>query len=160
MRITREHGGARIRLDEGEGDTLAALIADLTEALGPGALGPDDPVAQRLFPDGYQDADDAAGFRELTEGALREERIERAEQCVAELSAATPSRRHSDLHLSAEGVERWIKVLNDLRLALGTRIGISEDDATGRGDFGQAAGYAIYDYLTGVQDTLVRIVLD
>jgi hypothetical protein len=160
VRITREREGARIRLEPGEADTLTALITDLADALGPGVLALDDPVSQRLFPDGYRDAEDAAAFRDLTETALRDERLERTAQCLAELAAPTPHRRYSELHLDRDAVERWIKVLNDLRLALGTRIGISEDDATGRGDFGQAAGYAIYDYLTGVQDTLVRIVLD
>jgi hypothetical protein len=159
MRITRAHGGVRIRLDEGEGDTLTALITDLAEALGPGVLAVDDPVAQRLFPAAYPDAEDAAGFRDLTEAALRNERIERAAQCVAELSATVPGRRHTDLHLDPEAVDRWIKVLNDLRLALGTRIGVTEEDQAGRADFRQAAGWAIYDYLTGVQDTLVRTLL-
>jgi hypothetical protein len=160
MRITREHDSVRVRLDAGEADTLAALITDLTDALRAGVLAADDPVAQRLFPAAYDDPDDAAGFRELTESSLRAERLERAAQCLAELSAATPGRRHSDVHLDAEAVERWIKVLNDLRLALGTRIGITSDDQVGRGDFRQAAGAAIYDYLTGVQDTLVRTLLD
>jgi hypothetical protein len=162
MRINRERSGARIRLEDGEAGTLTALITDLTDALGPGVLAVDDPVAQRLFPAGYADADDAAAFRELTETGLRDERLERAAQCVAELAASTPHRRYSDLHLDAEAVERWIKVLNDLRLAIGTRIGVTEDDAysSPRADSPRAAGWAIYSYLTGVQDSLVRTLLD
>jgi hypothetical protein len=162
MRITREAEGARIRLEPGEPETLTALITDLTEALGPGVLAVDDPVGQRLFPAGYADAEDAAAFRELTETALRDERLERAAQCLAELAAPTPHRRYSDLHLDGAAVERWIKVLNDLRLAIGTRIGVTEDeqDLDALADSPQAAGWALYSYLTGVQDTLVRTLLD
>jgi Domain of unknown function (DUF2017) len=160
MRITRDHGTVRVRLDAGESDTLAALITDLSEALAPGGLPADDPVAKRLFPAGYDDPEDAAGFRELTEAALRDERIERTAQCLAELAAATPGRRHSDMRLDPDAVERWIKLLNDLRLAVGTRIGVTEDDQVGTGDLRRAAGWAIYDYLTGVQDTMVRTLLD
>jgi hypothetical protein len=162
MRINRERDGARIRLDAGEPETLAALITDLTDALAPGSLASDDPVAQRLFPAGYADAGDAASFRDLTETALRGERLERAARCIAELSAPTQHRRHSDLHLDHEAVERWIKVLNDLRLAIGTRIGVTDDEhgLDVRADSPQAAGWAIYSYLTGVQDSLVRTLLD
>jgi hypothetical protein len=161
MKITRERDGARLRLEAGEAETLAALITDLTEALAPGTLAADDPVAQRLFPAGYADADDAAAFRELTEAGLRDERLERAAQCVTELAAPTPHRRYSDLHLDHEAVDRWIRVLNDLRLAIGTRIGVTDDDQDldARADPAQAGGWAIYSYLTGVQDTLVRTLL-
>jgi hypothetical protein len=161
MRITRERDGVRIRLDPGEAETLTALITDLTEALGPGVLAVDDPVAQRLFPAGYPDAEDAAAFRDLTETALRDERLDRAAQCVADLAAPTPHRRHSELHLDQEAVDRWIKVLNDLRLAIGTRIGVTEDehDFETLADSPQAGGWAVYSYLTGVQDTLVRALL-
>jgi hypothetical protein len=52
-------------------------------------------------------------------------------------------------------------VLNDLRLAIGTRIGVTDDDQDldARADPAQAGGWAIYSYLTGVQDTLVRTLL-
>jgi hypothetical protein len=158
MKVSRGDGGIRVRLGAPEADTLASLVADLVAALHPDGLDADDPVYRRLYPDGYQDNPEAAdAFRSLTEQSLREERLGRAEQCLAELAAAGSGRSKLDVTLDPSAAERWLRVLNDMRLAIGTRIGITEDDEF---DFDpQAEGAmprALYAYLTGIQDALVR----
>lgn len=142
-----------------EADSLASLITDLVNALQPGGLDPDDPVYRRLYPDGYaENAEAAQAFRSLTESDLRDERLARAEQCLAGLAAAGRADRKMDVQLDAEASERWLRVLNDMRLSIGTRIGVSEDDEYF--DFDpqdpQSMARAVYAYLTGVQDALVR----
>jgi len=128
-------------------------FADLVES---DAFEADDPVRARLYPVGYRD-DDAASmdFRELTEQSLRVERAERARECAAEL-AQLGTRR--ELVLDAETAQRWIQSLNDLRLTLGTRLDVGEDDQLG--DMTPGAPFAqewtVYHWLTGLQDTLVR----
>ncbi len=114
-----------------------------------------DPVRQRLYPDAYDEPGDAAEYREITEAALRSERVERIEQCESELASG-----RTVVELDADGGDRWLRVFNDLRLALGTRLGITDDwdhqvdpdDAT---QFPQAA----YLWLTGAQDALVRALM-
>jgi hypothetical protein len=161
VKISRTDGGAvRVRLTAPEADTLASLLADLIGALQPDGLDPGDPVYQRLYPDGYQDNPQAAdAFRSLTESSLQQERRERAEQCLAGLVAAgVVARRKFDVTLDAEAAERWLQVLNDMRLAIGTRIGVTEEDESFdfRPDEPDSMPRALYAYLTGVQDALVR----
>lgn len=154
----------RVRLAAPEAQTLTSLLADLINALQPGGLDRHDPVYQRLYPDGYQDDGEAAdAFRSLTESSLQEERLGRAEQCLAELASAglAPAglrKGKIDVTLDAEAAQRWMQVLNDMRLAIGTRIGITDDDETFEFDPVDEAAMprAIYAYLTGVQDALVR----
>jgi hypothetical protein len=50
-----------------------------------------------------------------------------------------------------EAIDRWLRVLNDLRLALGTRLGVTEDSEL---DDSQPA-VQVYSWLTAVQDLLV-----
>jgi hypothetical protein len=156
MRITRRRGGAQLQADAGEASLLARLIEDFAETVEAEQLDPGDPVHERLFPAGYPDDQDAAAeFRALTEATLRGERCERARRCVAELAGSG-----GRLRLDPEGCERWLKVLNDLRLTLGTRLEISEDDYE-RFDPGapDAEQRSLYLWLTATQDGLVRAVM-
>lgn len=165
MRISRGAGDTvRLRLSGPEAQTLSSLLADLINALQPGALDRADPVYRRLYPDGYQqDPGAAEAFRSLTESSLQEERLGRAQQCLTTLTSDGPAsaglgKRKIDATLDAEAVQCWLRVTNDLRLAIGTRIGITEQDE--QSDFDpadeQSMQHAIYAYLTGLQDTLVR----
>ena len=153
MRVLRRHGRLRLRLEPVEVDMLLSLLDQLEAVLDEDA---DDEVRQRLFPSAYRDdAGAEAEYRELTESTLALERSERIGACRAELA------HDSDVDLSTpEASRRWIQVLNDLRLALGTRLGVSEDDPP---DFDPDAPdgqiRAIYHWLTAVQDSVVGALL-
>jgi hypothetical protein len=159
VKVSAVADGVRVRMSGPEAETLSTLIADLVGALQPKALATDDPVYQRLFPNGYHDNPEAAeAFRSLTETSLRDERLGRAEQCLADL-AAVHGRHKIDVTLGEDAAERWLRVLNDMRLAIGTRLGISEEDEESfdfRPDGPDSMQRAIYAYLTGVQDAVVR----
>ena len=64
------------------------------------------------------------------------------------------------IRLSGDQAQAWLRSLNDIRLALGVRLEVTEDrEATlGRAghDSPQAAGLWIYDWLTLLQETLVE----
>jgi hypothetical protein len=156
MRIVRRRGGAQLQADPGEASLLARLIEDFADAVEAEEIVAGDPVHDRLFPPGYaDDADAAAEFRSLTEATLRGERCERARRCVSELGES-----RGRLQLDPGACERWLKVLNDLRLTLGTRLEISEDDYDqfdpGAPDADQRS---LYLWLTATQDALVRAVM-
>lgn len=112
----------------------------------------DDAVLQRLYPTAYRDNEDAEiEYRSLTEDSLRTLRDERIDACRADIAA------DDDIDLSDDETARcWIQVLNDLRLALGTRLGITEDDDR---DFDptdpEAQPRVVYYWLTAVQDSVV-----
>jgi hypothetical protein len=110
----------------------------------------------RLFPAGYRDDDEAEDeFRSLTALSLRTERTDRARRCRAE-TADEPT----ELELTDEDGQRWIQVINDLRLALGTELNITEDDEPEIDlDDPEAERRAIYYWLTGAQDSIVRTLM-
>jgi hypothetical protein len=155
VKVSRKRGGVRIRLDDVERNLLVSLFSDLALALDD--LAEDDPVRQRLYPAGYDDPDQAAEFREMTENSLRVDRDDRIAQCTADLGG------EGELFLDADAADRWIKVLNDLRLAIGTRIGVSEDDDPEdlHEDEGADAvsSRVVYQWLTAVQDSVVVAVM-
>ena len=153
MKLSRRQGKVRLRLDAIERDVLAHLLADLALALEPDALEPGDPVRERLFPAAYRDDDAAAvEFRGLTEQSLGAQRRDRARDCIAELEAGV-----DDILIDADAGTRWITTLNDLRLALGTRLEITDEDAADvEPDDPLAPQWAAYYWLTGLQDGLVR----
>jgi hypothetical protein len=156
VKVTRRRGALRLRFDPVEAVLLGSLLDELADALESDALDDDDPVRQRLFPDGYRDDDDAAAeFRSLTEGSLSAERSERARDCARQLTPGV-----TELELDGDAGERWIQVLNDLRLALGTRLEITEEDEPEfEPDDPDAEQRAIYYWLTGMQDAVVRALM-
>ena len=160
MKARPRGDGARLHLSDVEIATVSSLFDDLAEALAPDGLQPGDPVYDRLDPDGYSGdvSPQAQGeFRDLTLAGLRDSRLERLDACRSEVGSA--SEHHGRVDLDADGCDRWIRVLNDLRLSLGTRLNISDDDQHWdiRPDSPDAAAYLLYGWLTEVQDTVVRI---
>jgi hypothetical protein len=154
MRVTRRRGHARIRLEAVESSLLGSLFDDLEGALQ--TLPDDDPVRQRLFPAAYLSDDEAtAEFRSLTEESLRDSKAHRLGECRAELPSG-----EGDIDLDDEATQRWLTVLTDLRLAIGTRLNVSEDDdPTIDPEDPDAQLRAIYHWLTALQDSLVHVVM-
>jgi hypothetical protein len=58
------------------------------------------------------------------------------------------------INLDQERALVWLKSLNDVRLVLGTKLDIDENGRPGTDAAFEA--YVIYDWLTGLQDSLVR----
>ncbi|MEU8247580.1 DUF2017 domain-containing protein [Nonomuraea sp. NPDC048916] len=128
----------------------------LERALGIGAVGgkaPDDPVLARLFPSAYQDPDESAEFRRYTEATLRDGKRADAQTM---LDTARPGRSE----LTPEQAQAWLRSLNDVRLALGTKLEVTEEIhdeiAMMSEDDPRYPAYVTYDWLTYLQDTLVR----
>jgi hypothetical protein len=154
VKVRRRGGLIRLRFEGVESGLLNNLFDDLVEILRDGAGEVHhDPVQMRLFPAAYRD-DEAAEdeFRSLTDLSLRTERTDRARQCRTEM-AAEPT----ELELTDEDGQRWIQVINDLRLTLGTVLNITEDDSPEiYVDDPNAHRRAVYYWLTEAQDSIVR----
>jgi hypothetical protein len=135
-------GGAAIALDEVEISILRTLTVQLLELIGPGAgpadagqdplaelfsegpsKPPQDPALARLFPDAYEDSAEAAEFRRFTENDLRSRKRDDALAMVRVLDSGGPV-----LELTPDDARHWLGGLNDLRLTLGTRLEVTEDE--------------------------------
>ncbi|MFD4695587.1 DUF2017 domain-containing protein [Streptomyces sp. NPDC058463] len=145
-------GGASVALDEVEIAILRSLAVQLLELVGPGdepadgedplaslfAEGPSepptDPALARLFPEAYGDEDKelreaSAEFRRFTENDLRTRKRDDALLVVRTLDALTPTGDGGAvLTLTADECRSWLGSLNDLRLTIGTRLEVSDED--------------------------------
>ena len=141
------------RLEAAEAGILGLLIDQLEQLLtaDPDDVG-DDPVLGRLFPDGHRsDPEMAADYRELTESSLRSAKADD----LAMVRASLPA-EGGEVRLDADQAGAWLRTSNDLRLALGTRLDISEDTEPPEEVAGEEdQQLAVYYWLTAVQGSLV-----
>jgi hypothetical protein len=125
---------------------------------------PDDPVLARLFPDAYRDDEEAAGdFRRFTETELRTGKAGQAAAVIDDLEAAGLGDEPEpgtmvDVELEVPRALEWLKAFNDIRLALGTRLGIDEEDGLEHvtDDDPRAVVVEIYHWMSYLQESLVR----
>ena len=171
-------GGAAAFFEEAQAGVVRSLVSQIAELVsadsnaaesGPGSsdmeaqLGlskhvelPDDPVLARLLPDGYSDdAQAAAEFRRYTEETLRSGKVASAQ---AVLSSLPPS--GGEVRLSEPECQQWLRALNDVRLALSVRLGITDEneDLSQRllpGD-PRSAYVWVYQWLAYLQDSLIE----
>jgi hypothetical protein len=137
------------RTADNPADELAVLTGIRT---GPSTR-PDDRVLARLLPDfTTEDPDLAAGLRSLHEPALIE-----AKDAAAALVLDTLPENGGRLELTPEQADTWLRALNDVRLALGTALDVSEDMPDDIPvDDPRGAHLGVYHWLTFVQDALVQ----
>jgi hypothetical protein len=117
---------------------------------------PDDPILARLLPDAYPDDEDAAGeFRRYTEQGLRAGKV-----ATAQMVLDTLPEGGGRVLLTPEQAQSWLRALNDVRIALGVRLDVTEDrdEMLERAEQGgpQAAALWVYDWLSLLQSTLVQ----
>ena len=141
------------RLDQAEAGVVGLLLDQLEMLLEADADDvADDPALARLLPDGHRSEPEvAADFRELTESSLRSGKADD----LAMVRATLPE-GGGNLHLDADQAAAWLRTTNDLRLALGTRLEIT-DDTEPPEEFASEADQqlAVYYWLTALQASLV-----
>ncbi|MER5443213.1 DUF2017 domain-containing protein [Streptomyces sp. NPDC002790] len=151
-------------------DPLAELFAE-----GPSEP-PSDAVLRRLFPDAYggpgaegesaEDADElrahSSEFRRFTENDLRAGKREDALAVIRTLDLLSPAGDGGAvLKLSQAESVQWMRALNDLRLAIGTRLDITDEEDTDLlyrlpDDDARKPMVMAYLWLGGLQETLVE----
>ncbi len=115
---------------------------------------PGDPALARLLPDAYRDDPGAAGeFRRLTESALRRDKVSAADRLLATL----PGKGPGEVRLDPELTETWLSTINDVRLALGTRLEVREEMAEPDPEDPDAPAYVVYLWLTELQGVLIEV---
>jgi len=144
------------RFDRAEVGVLGLLLDQLEQLLDADDVS-DDPVLQRLFPDGHRgDAGIAADYREMTEESLRSGKADD----LATMRATLPL-GGGEVRLDREQAGAWLRTTNDVRLALGVRLDIT-DDTEPPDDPAEDEGQqlAVYYWLTAVQGSLVDALVD
>lgn len=140
------------RRSEAPSDPLDAITGIQTAP----STAPTDPALGRLLPAFHREDDElAAGLRVLYEPEL----ITAKDRAAVALLDSLPH-GGGTVRLSEETAEAWLTSLNDVRLALGVRLDITDDEAEpdlDRSDLHGtgAAMYNVYRWLSALQDSLV-----
>ena len=165
--------GVEVRLPRWEGAILAELVRLIDGMLEPPPVDdplealvglrdtapppPEDPALARLLPDPYPDDPLASGDfrRRRTDDALGHKRA------AARRVLATLPGPGEVLVLDEDAAQDWLTTLNDLRLVLGTRLGITDEnylDELGElaADDPRVPFIEMYELLTTLVDNLVR----
>jgi hypothetical protein len=153
----RRKGDALVaRFVDAEASIVGLLLDQLEQLL---TADPDDaggdPVVERLLPPGHaSDPDLAAEYRDLTAAALREGKADD----LALVRATLPA-QGGEVRLDDEQARAWLRTTNDLRLALGTRLGITaETEPPEDPSADEASQLTVYYWLTAVQGSLVDAI--
>ncbi|HEY0402339.1 MAG: hypothetical protein JWQ37_1512 [Blastococcus sp.] len=157
FRATRS-GDVVARLDPAEAGVVGLLLDQLDQLLAADADDvAGDPVMARLLPDGHRgDPELAADYRELTESSLRSGKNDD----LAIVRATLPD-GGGEVRLDRDQAGAWLRTSNDLRLALGTRLDITEDTEPPEDVVGeQDQQLAVYYWLTALQGSLVDALAD
>jgi hypothetical protein len=151
-RVRRDRDGYGIRLPEAERALLAhlpgQLAISLTEISSDGAV-PDG--LERLFPHAHPiDRDAESRFVEATREDLVSHHRESLE-LVARTSSAT--------HLTEDEADAWLSAINTLRLAIGTRLDITEEHREVLESDPAYADWICYQYLSYLEGELVEAMM-
>jgi hypothetical protein len=152
-------GTLTVSLAEEELSLLRALPDQLRDVFDEGT---DDPARARLFPRAYLDPtaeSEEAEWQALVHPSLLRERLDALELITVTLDRAMFDGEWWQIDLTPEEVQAWLGVLNDTRLVLGTRLGVTEEERALDPADPEAGAYALYQWLTWVQGDLVRELL-
>ena len=143
-RIRRSRGGFELRLPRAEREVLQSLPAELRQL-----LESKDPSTARLFPPAYEDdPEHQAQYQEMVGDDLLQKRLQALEIVEQTVQAK---------RLDEEQLLAWLGALNDLRLVLGSRLGIEvETDGEDISDGDpRAPAFGLYHYLGWLESQAV-----
>nr|WP_228507182.1 DUF2017 domain-containing protein [Frigoribacterium sp. VKM Ac-2530] len=128
---------------------LGDLVAQLVTVLEGGD--PGDPAVARLLPSAYPDDEEAAAeFRRFTSDDLIARKLANARRVLDDVAAPTAER------LDAAGQQSWLRTLTDLRLVLGSRLGVTADGPAPSDDPHVVVMHDVFDWLGYLQESLVQ----
>ncbi len=116
--VTRRRDGRfDLRLSEDVRELLRSLAAQMTDLLD---SEPDDPSLRRLFPTAYPDDP----FRDAEYQVMSGDRLRDGRRTSYEVLAATADQQD----VSEDDLNALMRAVNDVRLVVGTRLDVSEED--------------------------------
>lgn len=153
--IVEPGSAVRVQLETQEAALLRNLLDEMHLLLGARQTG--DPVVERLFPRAYEMEEDESTYREMVgsdlEGAKK--------NALGTVEEIVGKKGEVDAPLSREQAEDWLIALTDLRLAVGTRVGVTEETMAAEIDPDQAnaSALAVLHWLGWMQESIVEALV-
>jgi len=147
-------GSVTIRFSDDEAELLRRLLAEMESLLGGGAQR--DPVVGRLFPPAYESKKEEESYRALVGDEListKKANLRTAADMLGQDGSA-------EADLSEDETEAWLALLTDLRLAIGTRLDVTEEKMSEDidPDDPDAASLSVLHWLGWVQGTILEAI--
>ncbi len=145
--VLASDGTVTVNLDDDERGLLGHVFRELRELL----LLDDDQGLRRLYPAAYpNDAERDAGYHALVHGELLEKRLAALDEVEATLDNTS---------LSPEQLNLWMTTINEVRLVLGTKLDVSEDDTDFDPEAPNAHAVAVYMHLGWLLECVVSALM-
>jgi hypothetical protein len=150
-------GGVRFELEEYEADLMRQLLKEMRTLL-EADIPPSDAVLKRLFPDAFEDEEKANAYKELIGDELRDRKttaLRTAEETLGPSGSV-------DTTLDEEQVDRWLALVTDIRLAIGTRLDVTEERMSAEVDptDPDAAALSVLHWLGWLQESMLAAIDD
>ncbi|GAC1409982.1 MAG: hypothetical protein NVSMB57_03190 [Actinomycetota bacterium] len=155
----KRRGGVEMHLGEAEAEILEQVVGEMTEQLSM----PDRPAhLWRLFPPAYRDDVEAQQeYARFTADDLSAQRLTALEMVQTVLRRGHAKRGAWTTTLNDDEMAALLGVLNDARLAIGTRLDVTEETEEGGEEMDPPSfAHAVYRYLGWLQSFLVDDLLD
>ncbi len=148
-------GEVRVELDEHEAALMRQLLDEMRVLLD-ADIPKQDAVMGRLFPSAYEEPADQKAYAALTEDELRKAKLEAlatVRRTVEGDGAVATTMLPQDAHA-------WLTLMNDVRLAIGTRLDVTEDTMASEIDAEspEAPAYSVLHWLGWMQEMLLDAV--
>jgi hypothetical protein len=145
-------GGLRFALEEHEADLMRQLLGEMRTLL-EADIPPSDAVLRRLFPDAFEDEKEANEYRALIGDELHDRKTTALRTALETVGTAGAV----DATLDDEQTDRWLALLTDIRLAIGTRLDVTEERMAAGidSDDPDAAALAVLHWLGWLQESML-----
>ncbi|HEV2755028.1 MAG TPA: DUF2017 family protein [Actinomycetota bacterium] len=152
MRVTGGEGLV-LYVEEHEAGLLRQLV-DESRRLLEADVPREDPVIARLFPDAYEDPEDARSYEEMVGSELRAAKLDGLRMVGESLGQSGDA----TVELSPELTSAWLAWLTDVRLAVGTRLGVTEEKMGEEVDPGSpdAPAWEVLHWLGWIQESIIQ----
>ncbi len=138
-------------LDKSERRLLAELIDSMLDLLDNG--GRTDPAVERLFPDAYGSEAEAGAWHDLVGDELQRGK-------VSSLTSLKGALKRGRIELDEAEIQMWLSALNDVRLAIGARLEVTEEmmGAELARDDPRAPTLAVLHWLGWLQESMLQAI--
>lgn len=153
MRTSRTGDSVTLAFESHEAGLLRELVGE-TRILLDAEIPRADPVIARLFPDAYEDPAQARAYDDMVGGELRAEKVRALGEVADSLGESGPA----TVELSDGLVSSWLAWLTDVRLAVGTRLGVTEETMGTEVDSEspEAPAYEVLHWLGWIQESIIE----
>lgn len=181
MKLAPIPGGLRLALEVEEAAMLDQLVTQLVALLesysqtdldpdpffaslevGGSSAPPEDPALARLFPDAYEETEDAANYRRLTEQGLVNRKLQDSNRVIGDIGygSVVEDSKVIEVDITDESLPAWARTITALRLAMAARIGLDEESDHERllAQESTHGTVLVFDWLAAILDSVLAVM--